>query len=570
MCTLRTILLVLAVALAAPGKTVTVTLLVTTDLHGNLIPYDFYTARPVQRGLAKIATIIEQIRAEGSNVVLIDCGDTIQGAPLESVYQHYVRTGSLPLGLKPPAPLEGDPMMRAMNYLKYDAMVVGNHEYNFGLKNLDKARREAEFPFLSANTQVAEGAGKPFEAYLLKNAGGLKVAIVGVTTPAIPIWEEADHIKGYSFSPGKEAAAAAVADVRRRFQPDIVIVAGHAGLGRDLKTGAPESGEASGENMMYDIAESVPGIDAVVFGHTHGQLEGGLIGKVLVMQPKNWGMSLGRMDFTLDDESGTRHITKMTSRLLPVTAATPVDEHLVEMAQPYFKAAEAYLSTPVATASEPLSSEYSRVRDTALIDAIQRVQLQYAHADVSFTSSFNTRVRVARGPMTVRELAALYLYDNTLYAVEGTGGMVREALENSARYYLACNGDCSHERLINQRMAGFNYDMAQGVEYEVDLTQPLGQRIRNLRWHGKPLADDQPLRLAVNNYRAGGSGGYSMFRGAKVVWRSTDEIRDMLVEYYTERKTLPVAPDDNWRVVPDAARTALEKEAAGDRSASTK
>ena len=570
MCTFRTILIILVAALAASARTVRITLLATTDLHGNLLPYDFYTAKPVPRGLAKIATIIEQIRSENPNVILIDCGDTIQGSPLEFVYQHYVRFGSMPLGLQLPASLDGDPMMRAMNYLKYDAMVLGNHEYNFGLKNLAKARDEAQFPFLSANTLVAAGAGKPFDAYLRKNVGGIKVAIAGITTPAIPIWEEPANMKGHTFSPGTQAAATTIADIRKQYQPDIVIVAAHAGLGRDLKTGAPDAGELGGENMVYEIAKSVPGIEAIVFGHTHSQLESGHIGGVLLMQPKNWGMSLGRMDFTLDDSSGSWRIANKTSRLLPVTDSTPADPHIVNLAEPYFKAAETYLSTPVATANELLTSQFARVRDTALIDAIQQVQLKYAKADVSFTSAFNTRVRVQPGPVTVREIAALYLYDNTLYAIAGTGRMVREALENSARYYLPCSGDCSHQHLIDQKMPGFNYDMAEGVDYEIDLTQPPGARIRNLRWKGQPLSDGQKLRLAVNNYRAAGSGGYSMFRDARVLWRSTAEIRDMMVDYYSEKKSLPAAPDDNWRVVPEAARIALEREAAADRGAATK
>jgi 2',3'-cyclic-nucleotide 2'-phosphodiesterase/3'-nucleotidase len=173
-------------------------------------------------------------------------------------------------------------------------------------------------------------------------------------------------------------------------------------------------------------------------------------------------------------------------------------------------------------------------------------------------------VHVPQGAVTVRAIAALYLYDNMLFAIDGTGRMVREALENAARYFLPCNGDCSHDHLLNQKMAGFNYDMAQGIEYEIDLAQPVGQRIRNLRWKGKPLGDDQALRIALNNYRAGGSGGYSMFRNAKVVWRSTDEIRDLMVEYYTAKKRLPASPDNNWRILPEAARTALEHDAAGD------
>lgn len=569
-CILRTILLSLLSLALLPARTATLAVLVTTDVHGNILPYDFYTAKPVPRGLAKIATMVQQARAENPNTLLIDCGDTIQGTPLESVYQQYVRTGKLPLGLKPPAGLNGDPMMRVMSRMRYDAMVLGNHEFNFGLKNLDKARAEANFPFVSANTRVAPGAGKPFDPFLVRDVGGVKVAIVGVTTPGIPMWEEKDHIRGYTFLPGKDAAAEAVAAVRDKYHPDVIIVAVHAGLGRDLKTGAAEAAELPGENMAYDIAADVPGIDAVVFGHTHGQVESARVGEVLLMQPKNWGMSLGRIDFTLDDSGGRWRVTSKTSRLLPVTPSTPTDPDIEKIAEPYFKAAEQYLSSRVATVSEPLSAEFARVRDTAVIDAIHKVQMEYAKADVSFTAAFNTRVRIPAGPVTVREIAALYLYENTLLAIEGDGRMVREALENAARYFLTCEADCSRANLINSRIPGFNFDIAQGVQYEVDLSRPAGSRIRNLRYHGKPLADDQKLRIAVNNYRAGGSGGYTMFRDAKLLWRSTQEIRDLMVEYYIDHKVMPPQPDNNWTIVPEAARTALVRSAENDRTGANK
>jgi 2',3'-cyclic-nucleotide 2'-phosphodiesterase/3'-nucleotidase len=208
-----------------------------------------------------------------------------------------------------------------------------------------------------------------------------------------------------------------------------------------------------------------------------------------------------------------------------------------------------------------LDSRLARVEDSALIDAIQKVQLYYAKADVSFASSFNSRVSVPKGPVTIRQIAALYVYENQLYAIEGNGRMVLEALENSARYYNTCESDCSHGPLINSQVIGYNYDMAEGVDYEIDLTQPVGHRIRNLRWHGKPLEDDQPLRIAVNNYRAGGSAGYTMFRGANIVWRSPDEIRDLVIQYYSEHKTLPTQPVNNWRVVPETALHTLEREA---------
>jgi 2',3'-cyclic-nucleotide 2'-phosphodiesterase/3'-nucleotidase len=540
--TMRAFFAGLILTALACGAELKITLLATTDLHGNLFPYDYYTAQPAARGLAKIATLMQAARADNPNNLLIDCGDTIQGTPLEAVYQESVQKGAS----------GNDPMMLAMNAIGYDAMVVGNHEFNFGLKNLARARADARFPWISANIIAnPDGTVRPFAPYFLKTIAGVKIAVIGVTTPLIPEWEAEEHYRGYRFEAGVDAVQRTVRELRDREHPDIVIVAAHAGLDGDAK-----------ENMVRQIATDVPGIDAIVFGHSHQQVASLQIGDVLLMQPKNWGISLGRMDFVLQSKetSGWKIVSK-TSRLIPVTRDTPADPKLIEIGRPYHELAERYLSTPIAEAPVSLDSRLARVEDSALIDAVQQVQLFYSKADVSFASSFNARVSVPKGPVTIRQIAALYVYENQLYAIQGDGRMVRDALENSARYYNTCAGDCSHGPLINPQVIGYNYDMAQGVDYEIDLTQPPGHRIRNLRWHGKPLDDNQPLRIAVNNYRAGGSAGYSMFRGAKIVWRSPDEIRDLVIQYYSERKTLPAQPDNNWRVVPELALHTLEREA---------
>ena len=233
--------------------------------------------------------------------------------------------------------------------------------------------------------------------------------------------------------------------------------------------------------------------------------------------------------------------------------------------KPYHEITERYLNTGVAESAKAMDSTLGRVEDTAMMDAIQEVQLYYAKADVSFASLFNQRASVAKGPVTVRQIAALYVYDNELYAIEGTGKMVKDALENSARYYLSCQGEsCDKPPLTNPRVIGFNYDMAEGVQYDIDLTRPEGDRIRNLKWKGQALSPDQKLRIAVNNYRAAGSAGYSMFVGARILWRSMTEIRDLMIQYYTERKQLPVEPDNNWRIVPEQARQTLERQAAAE------
>jgi 2',3'-cyclic-nucleotide 2'-phosphodiesterase/3'-nucleotidase len=551
---MRFLFLLWSAVAAAGADRATVTVLATTDLHGNIYAIDYFSGKPAARGLAKIATLIRDVRRENPNTILIDCGDTIQGAPLEYVYQTLVRTGRGPLGIEPPQPLLGDPMMLVMSRLGYAAMAVGNHEYNFGLENLNQARSDARFPWLSANTTVAPGSReRPFEAYIVREVGPVKVAIVGATTPAVPTWEKPENLGGYRFGSAREAVRTAIDKLRASERPDLVILAAHGGLG------APGD---STENFVREVAAAVPELDGVVFGHTHRELEGTKIGNALVTQPKNWGESLARLDFTMEQTDGRWKRIDTRSRLIPVTPSTPAAADILELARPYHEFAERYLSLPVATAAARLRSALGAVEDTALIDAIHQVQLYYSKADVSFTALFNAKVEVPSGPVTVRQIAALYPYENELYVIAGNGGMVKAALENAARYFLSCERErCESSLLINSQVIPYNYDMAEGVGYEIDLTRPVGERIRNLRWKGAPLRPDQPLKLAINHYRAAGSAGYSMYVGAPVIWRSREEIRDMMIRYYAEVKQFPERASGNWRIVPEGARRKLVRDA---------
>ena len=566
----RLALILLFSGLAASAREITIRVLATTDLHGNIYPYDYYAGKEAPRGLAKIATLIAAERAAFPNTLLVDCGDTTQGTPLEGVFQYSLLHGRLPLNLPPALPPNAaNPMMLAMNALGYDVMTVGNHEWNFGLKNLNAARAAANFPWISASISVEpKSSVKPFAPWFVKTVAGVKVAVIGITTPREPVWEKPGNYAGYRFIEGKEAAAKAVADVKQQEHPDVILIAAHAGLEKEVRKGVILSTpnpveDLPGENMVYQIATEVPGIDAIIFGHTHSELTGARVGDVLLLQPRNWGMSLGEIDLRMDDgPDGHWHVTSKDSRVIPVTAATPVDEAILRIGKPYHEDAERFLNAPVAESPVAMTGATGRVADSPLIAMIHEAQLFYAKADVSFASIFNTGLRIAKGPITVRQIAGLYLYDNTLYAIEGNGKMVRDALENAARYFLSCTGDCATGPLINKSVIGYNYDMAGGVEYEIDLRQPVGQRIRNLRYHGQPLADDQKLRIAVNNYRYGGSGGYTMFKSSPVVWRSTDEIRDLIIEYYTEHKALPSRPMGSWKVVPESAARELLREAS--------
>src|SRR6266481_3547963 len=267
---MRSLLLLLFACWPLLAERVHLAVLATTDMHGNLFPVDYYNDdKPANRGLVKLATLIRAARVANPNNLLVDCGDTIQGTPLEYVYQTYVRMGHLPLKLAfPGEPFTHDPMMLAMNALGYDAMVVGNHEFNYGLKNLDRARADARFPWLAANTEIVSGSTKPFAHYLLKTVAGVKIAVIGVTTPAVPSWEKPENYAPYRFMTARAAVEKSMAELRalpagRR--PDLILVAAHAGLGRDPKTGTDRVDQVAGENQMYDVAAGVPGIDAIVF-----------------------------------------------------------------------------------------------------------------------------------------------------------------------------------------------------------------------------------------------------------------------------------------------------------------
>jgi 2',3'-cyclic-nucleotide 2'-phosphodiesterase/3'-nucleotidase len=178
------------------------------------------------------------------------------------------------------------------------------------------------------------------------------------------------------------------------------------------------------------------------------------------------------------------------------------------------------------------------------------VQLEAGQADVSLAANFNLRARVAAGPVTVRDIAGLYIYENTLVVIEATGAMVRAALEHSARFFRETDPEKTPRERIDPRVPGYNFDLAEGVEYAIDLRRPFGDRIRNLRFQGEPLAADRVLRLAINNYRLNGGGGYTMYKDAKVLHRSSEEIRDLIITWMERNRQVPVTPNHNWRILP--------------------
>jgi 2',3'-cyclic-nucleotide 2'-phosphodiesterase/3'-nucleotidase len=531
----------------AGASRVTLTLLATTDLHGHVFPVSVETGGPANLGLAKIATLIARERAEHPNALLFDCGDTTQGTALAYLAARQYSA-------------EPNPIIAAMNAVGYDAMAIGNHDFNFGLAHLAKIRREANFPVLAANVaSTPEATEKPFPAYVVKTVAGIRVGIIGVVTPGTVRGENPANYRGYQFRPIVETVEQAAAELRPKV--DLLVLLAHSGLGREAgAAGTPPGADANPDNAMIEVANRVPGLDVILFGHTHLEVGERFINGVLLSQAKFWGQSLAEVEIELEHAgAGSWHVAAKHSRVIPVTAEVPAEARILALDREIGKVTTQFLDRPVARIEAPLSGATARVEDSPLVEWIHQAQLEAGHADVSIATMFWTGLRLPAGTLTVRNLFVLYPYDNVLYTIEMTGAELKEALELSASYFPAwppAPAAAGEERPLP--LPRYDGDSAAGVSYVIDLTQPAGSRIRNLVFRGHPLEPGQRLLVALNHYRYYGN---EKFRGRKIVREAPQHVFEALVEYASRVKEMPVTAKENWRIEPREARAALVRAA---------
>lgn len=517
------------------AATVKITLLETSDVHGVVYPYDYFKDAPANGGLAKLSTLVKGVRADNPNTLLLDDGDNQQGTPL-TYYFNKVDTAS------------PNPMVVAMNLMGYDAMELGNHEFNYGLTVLDKARSESSFPWLSANIYREDGTNY-FTPYIVKTVAGVKVGILGLTTKNIPNWEVPANIDGLVFKDAVEEAKKWVTVLKDTEKVDLVVLLTHQGFEKDIDTGKDLG--TSIENQAYAIATTVPGIDVMLTGHTHLSIPGKTLNGVLIMQPKNAGVELCRADITLEQTSTGWKVVNKTGTNLPVTADTVADQAILEAVKKQHEAAVDYMKQPIGEATGDFSGATARTADSAIMDLIQKVQMKYAGTDLSLAAMLpDPAPSFKKGPLTVRDMYSLYIYENTLFAIKVTGQQIKDALEWSANYFNRYDYSKTATSLVNSAVRGYNYDMLQGAEYVIDITKPVGQRISGLAYHDKPMDMKATYTLALNNYRAGG-GGFLGFKGSPVVYQSSDEIRNLLIQYVKETGAVDPVVDNNWYLIPD-------------------
>jgi len=523
---------------APKSNEVRITLLATTDVHGHVWPHDYLFARPAERGLAKVATYVKSVRARQPNTLLLDSGDTFQGTPL--AYLAAAKYSE-----------EMNPTVAAMNAMRYDAMAVGNHEWNFGLHALWRFKEQAQFPILGANiVSTYHDHVRDFEPYVIREVGGVRVAILGMVTPSIPRWDPPEHRTGYEFRELVATAKEYVPKLRRK--ADVVVVLLHSGLGRDAETGAVEESSYPEEDRAWDLAEQVPGIDVILFGHSHRELPGKMVNGVLLVQPKNWAQSVAEVELLLVRRGKRWELKEKQSQLVPMDSSIEPDEAILEITRAAHERTEQYLNTVVAKVDKDLSGRTGRLEDNALVELINRAQMHYGKADVSLATLFTPSAFMREGPVTIRDLYRLYLYENKLVTIEVTGAQLKEALERAARELPAFPWTGAAPSL-----PGYTFDMAEGVSYQIDLTRAPGDRVVNLTFDGKPLDPARKLRLAFNSYRWSGGGSYNMLRHGKVVHRVDEQVRELVIQYVQERGQVETKVDHNWEIIPGEARQAL-------------
>jgi 2',3'-cyclic-nucleotide 2'-phosphodiesterase (5'-nucleotidase family) len=520
---------------ATAATTVKITLLETSDVHGVIYPYDYFKDAPANGGLAQLSTLVKGVRADNPNTLLLDDGDNQQGTPLTYYFNKVDTT----------AP---NPMIAAMNIMGYDAMTLGNHEFNYGLSVIDKARSESKFPWLSANIYKEDGTNY-FTPYIVKTVAGVKVGILGLTTKNIPNWEVPATIKGLVFKDTVEEAQKWVKVLKDTEKVDLVVLLAHEGFEKDIDTGKDLG--TSIENQAYAIATTVPGIDVMLTGHTHLSIPGKTLNGVLVMQPKNAGVEICKADITMEQTATGWKVATKTGTNLPVTSTTVADQAILDATKTQHETAINYMKQPLGEATGDFPGATSRTEDSAIVDLIQKVQMKYANTDLSLAAMLpGVAPSFKSGPLTVRDMYSLYIYENTLFAISVTGQQIKDELEWSAKYFNTYDYSKTATSLINSTVPGYNYDMLQGANYVIDITKPVGQRISGLVYHGKPMDMTATYTLALNNYRAGG-GGFLGFKGSPIIYQSSDEIRNLMIQYVKDTGKIDPTVDNNWQLVPD-------------------
>ncbi|AWC33224.1 2', 3'-cyclic nucleotide 2'-phosphodiesterase [Bacillus cytotoxicus] len=521
--------------------TVQVNILLTSDIHGTVYPLHYRNNESAEIGLAKIATRIQQERSQHKHVIVIDNGDFIQGTPFTYHYATYESD-------------KDNPMTILANYIHYDAAIIGNHEFNYGMDILNKAVSHANMPYLCANI-LDKRTKKPYfgKPYLIKHIEpNIKIAILGVTTHYIPNWEQPHHIQDLQFEDALETTKKWVSFIYKHEAPDVLVVAYHGGFERDLQSSAPTE-TLTGENQGFAMCHEIEGIDILLTGHQHRFIENETINGVTVLQPGCNGHSLGKVQIELEQNNSRWTIKTCRSELLSVEDV-PADHTLLSLVSDYEERTQKWLDQPIGTivgdmkVHDPMQV---RLQDHPFIEFINKVQMDVAEVDISCTSLFHNASPGFPNEITMRDIVSNYIYPNTLKVIRITGQNILEALERSAEYFsLNETGEIVvTPAYIKPKPQHYNYDMWEGISYILNISKPVGERVVSLHYKGKPLSLTDEYDVVMNNYRASGGGNYFMYQNKPVIKDIPIDMSEIIANYILKRKVVEATLNQNWTVI---------------------
>ena len=562
-----------------PGTPVKLTIMGTTDLHGSVFNWNYFTNAEYDDsakndiGLAKVATLVEAVRSQRGrdHTLMIDAGDTIQGTPLAYYFARIapITDGNL------------HPMAAAMNHIGYDAAALGNHEFNYGIPLLRTFADQLNFPLLGANALDARTGRPAFAPYVIKTVRvkgerPIRVGILGLTNPGIAIWDKA-NVEGKMTFPGLVEQAKIWVPRMRAAGVDVVVVAAHSGA-----TTSSSYGDALPypENASTLVAQQVPGIDAILVGHAHLEVPELKVRnektghEVVLTEPLRWGMRLSLIDLSLVKVAGRWVVQSVGSSVLN-SNTVPEDPKVVKLLTADHDKVVAYVNSVIGSCTTAMSCSTARYQDTAALDFINLVQAQAVKTAIAATSDaalpmlsiaapFNRDAAIPAGQVSVRDVAGLYSFDNTLVGIVFTGAQVKAYLEKSAEYFktVSGTGPFTPDALTNATTPvapngtpDYNYDVMGGLDapltYDIDVAVAAGSRILNLKYAGAAIDPAAKFVVAINNYRQSGGGGFPGVTTAPVVHNAQQEIRQLIIDWVTSRTLIdpPTFASKDWRLV---------------------
>lgn len=542
--------------MAQTTETVTLRIIETSDVHGSFFPYDFINRKPKKGSLARVSTYVDSLRAiYGKNLLLFDNGDILQGQPT-CYYCNFVK------------PEIENVAAKVINYMRYDAETLGNHDVETGHAVYDKWISEVKCPMLGANV-INTATGKPYVApYALFDRDGVRIAVIGLLTPAIPNWLQESLWSGMRFEEMTQCARYWVDYVKKNEQADIIIGLFHSG-----KEGGITTDEYM-EDASLKVAKEVPGFDLILYGHDHIQHQDIITNDkgdlVVCLDPSANAYMVSDAEIKVTLKAGKVRGKQVTGKVVNISEL-PVDERFMKHFQADIDSVNAFVNRKIGEFKNTIYTRDSYFGSSAFSDFIQNLQLQITGADISFNAPLTFDTKISAGDVTVADMFNLYKYENQIYVMNLTGEEIRKHLEMS--YDLWVNTMTSpddHIMLLNdeakndqQRFGfknlAFNFDSAAGIDYEVDVTKPDGQKVRILRMsNGQPFDEHKTYKVALNSYRGNG-GGELLTKGAgipheeldkRIIYRSEKDQRYYLMKEIEKGGVMDPKPNNNWRFVP--------------------